>query len=401
MYRNILVSLIAGFLLFSPLSALATGQESDLPVSGEEPLKVTGAESIVFGEQVPTSVFRTVTTTDSCQDVEIFARDCCIRDDVVQIYVNGCRLGTVDSRGGDFGTHAGATLTVSLAPGTYQIEYRNTVSSIGASGWEVSEGPAATYTGRHPCGGLLQSFNPFSPGDACGEVSQHVLLRQFMDDAGNSIRLYCKDQNPFVDEFRLEYFVVGESTEKMIGRCPYEQGCNSSTVYHTGDLNRNNKPDCFVASRYTSEDQKYGDKDDDGDGKKDSIYFEYDAVNNLLSESQYDRNSPPELVFFGVAEPGPEDPFFAHIVPDGGPMRSVVLRACDLDGNGECTETDELMFEAAFGSCRGEPAFEPLADLDGSGCITEEDAKLAFTEVFSDGFEKGDTSTWSQSVGGN
>lgn len=108
---------------------------------------------IVFTPDVPNSVFKSVVIPAGGADAEIFLRDCCIRDDVVEVYVDDCLLGSVDSRGGEDGTHAGETLVISLAEGTHQIEYRNVISRVGGSGWDIYDPPnLLPYTGQHPCG---------------------------------------------------------------------------------------------------------------------------------------------------------------------------------------------------------------------------------------------------------
>ena len=153
------VSLMIGLLFF----AFSCNNESDLskPVTRPEissdiggPPAVTGDQitgraawrGISFGE-VPSSVFYDFTLVAS-SDVEITLQDCCIPDDVVEVYVDGCLIGSVDSRaiGNDVDT-----LIASLEAGDHQIEYRNTISEPGPSGWYVSE-TETTYTGDFiPC----------------------------------------------------------------------------------------------------------------------------------------------------------------------------------------------------------------------------------------------------------
>ena len=91
---------------------------------------------IIFTASLPNSVFYNFTLA-APSDVVIFAQDCCIQDDVVEIYVDGCLVATVDSRG-KVGPYS-ETHTVTLKPGNHQIEYRNTISGVGPSGWNVSE----------------------------------------------------------------------------------------------------------------------------------------------------------------------------------------------------------------------------------------------------------------------
>jgi hypothetical protein len=91
---------------------------------------------ITFGVVLPSSVFYNFTLAE-VSDVVIFAQDCCIQDDVVELYVDGCLVATIDSRGST--TAYSETHTVTLPAGNHVIEYRNTISSISVSGWNVSE----------------------------------------------------------------------------------------------------------------------------------------------------------------------------------------------------------------------------------------------------------------------
>ena len=106
---------------------------------GSAAAQARGLTAITFGD-VPSSSFYTFTSATDL-DLDIFAQDCCIRDDVVEVYVDNCLVATVDSRcdACGFGTHAGQTTRVTLKAGTHTVEYRNTVSLPGASGWTVSE----------------------------------------------------------------------------------------------------------------------------------------------------------------------------------------------------------------------------------------------------------------------
>jgi len=91
---------------------------------------------IVFSDVLPSSVFYNFTLA-AAADVAIFTEDCCIQDDVVEVYVDGCLIATVNSVGSP--TPYSETHTVTLTAGNHQIEYRNTISSVGPSGWNVSE----------------------------------------------------------------------------------------------------------------------------------------------------------------------------------------------------------------------------------------------------------------------
>jgi hypothetical protein len=75
-------------------------------------------------------------STPKCVDLEISLRDCCIRDDVVEVRINGAHVWTVDSCCGDYGTHPCQKKAFTLCPGMYTIELKLVQSSAaGGSGW--------------------------------------------------------------------------------------------------------------------------------------------------------------------------------------------------------------------------------------------------------------------------
>lgn len=49
---------------------------------------------------------------------------------------------------------------------------------------------------------------------------------------------------------------------------------------------------------------------------------------------------------------------------------------CDLDKDGHCDQTDRQLFEDAFGTCRGDSDYSFEADIDGDGCVTDNDEKF-------------------------
>lgn len=94
---------------------------------------------VEFAVDVPNSLEFIVFSEDFF-DLEIFAMDGFITDDVVEIYVDGCLLAIVDSRDYPDYEHPGEThVFKGLAPGEHVVTYVNTISSIGVSGWYVSE----------------------------------------------------------------------------------------------------------------------------------------------------------------------------------------------------------------------------------------------------------------------
>ncbi len=48
-------------------------------------------------------------------------------------------------------------------------------------------------------------------------------------------------------------------------------------------------------------------------------------------------------------------------------------RPGDLDGDGDVDLTDLARLLAAYGSCVGDPDYDPAADIDGDGCVELDD----------------------------
>jgi len=149
---------------------------------------------IIFSENLPSSYFQTITAPPGGADVEIFLQDCCIRDDVVEVYVDDCFVARVDSQGGDFGTHPGETHIVSLEEGTHTIEYRNVFSLFGPSGWSVNT-----------------TLQPFT-GDSipCGIKSIEVICRPLSGDPNDELHITEKVGRHCY--FLVEDFLGNEST---------------------------------------------------------------------------------------------------------------------------------------------------------------------------------------------
>ena len=121
--------------------AIAAEEDTDIGPSAADGTYIT------FGATLPSSVFVGYTATTNV-DLTLGLQDCCIRDDVVEVYINGCYVFTVDSRNGGSGSHPWQYKTFSLRKGPYTIELRNTISGVGPSGWYYSL-TTASYTGKH------------------------------------------------------------------------------------------------------------------------------------------------------------------------------------------------------------------------------------------------------------
>lgn len=123
----LLIAILAAVALMSGLQSLVFAESDEL-------IDPDGSIYITFGSALP--AYYNFTYTASCtEELTIALRDCCIRDDVVEVYVDDNLIGIVDSRDGDWGTHPWQYLTVLICPGTHDISFKNVISSVGPSGW--------------------------------------------------------------------------------------------------------------------------------------------------------------------------------------------------------------------------------------------------------------------------
>jgi len=132
-----------------PVPGVDLGSDTGgVPPSGEAQIKTRAPWRYVdFGATVPNSLYYDFTLAEP-SDVDFALADCCIPDDVIEVWVDGCYLFSVDSRviGNAIGTG-----TISLLAGDHQVEYRNTISNPGLSGWYLSE-TEVPFTGTaYPC----------------------------------------------------------------------------------------------------------------------------------------------------------------------------------------------------------------------------------------------------------
>jgi len=86
--------------------------------------------------------------------------------------------------------------------------------------------------------------------------------------------------------------------------------------------------------------------------------------------------------------------YYLLVMPQDGPdvdcgtmdaytatLTGVICSCGDLDADLDCDMRDYAVFLAAFGTCSGEPAYVPAADLDGDACVTLADYQ-AWLECF-------------------
>ncbi len=400
------------------LDTAGNGSQSSLLTVTSANCDTTCTSTIEFVDLIPTQQYRLIAPTNSV-DVDIFAKDCCERDDVVEIYVDGCLVGSVDSRDGEWGTHSGITHTVSVGPGMHSVEYRSVTSGDAPSGWIVSE-TYKPFSGNFVCGdcsdptGASPAFEPITDFGKCpsdsllqppyglkdptwgsfGKTSNKVLVAK----SGEKLELRCEEAlNAFV-----LYYTSPTGARQPAGMCPFEQGCNSAYFWHVDTDKDDDQPDCFVKTRWISRD--YGENDEDPNPWA-WPYVEsqplLDWADSILSMSgqrlvrfdhKFDYSVDPPLPD-GTCSSGAEGAWMLsrHAIPPAWPEADSSLAKfsegyqalsldldvreecpivpCDLDRNGTCNSADEDIFALAFGTCRGEPDHKMSADIDGDGCV--------------------------------
>ena len=130
-YSKSLLLLCASLLLFSAQSVWA-GSDND------------GGTTSTFGTTIPYLIEQTIDVNSGGNgpiDVEFFGQDCCMNDDIVEVYVDGCLIGTIISL--PWGPpHPGASVTALLDKGEHKVIFANVLSHVGDgfgdSGWDLN-----------------------------------------------------------------------------------------------------------------------------------------------------------------------------------------------------------------------------------------------------------------------
>ena len=290
------------------------------------------------------------------------------------------------------------------------ISIEGTVSNyFGIDDLKVCIGKCAPPDGEQPADMLIpisesccweDSGKCLERRNFAGSIWEDCLISQIIADSGEKIELWCISGSlpcnlaPGIGHYELHYFFPDGGHNK-VGVCPFEGGRNSGVLFHSGDLDGNGNPDCFIRTRWTSKDQQAGDKDDDGDGKIDWWVFTYDVANNNFNKVNYDSTdgpggSDPDTVARTDPPLGPEteamlDQLIVEFEEIAGeedvPMGPTSYDPSDLNRDGKTDGVDLSIFESAFESCEGEMLFNSDADFNGDGCVTLEDMILLFPPV--------------------
>jgi hypothetical protein len=224
-------------------------------------------------------------------------------------------------------------------------------------------------------------------------------------DSGEELRLRCVASG--VNFYELEYTSPHGGTT-VIGGCPFEGGCNSAWFLHSGDSDGDTHPDCLVTSRWISRDHGANDIPNPWTGEplESPALLDWadwsapttttDPDVSMVSEKYEYAFGPPVPV---CADPPPEGNLVSSTVlgppsslltrqepeaglpidgfegPAGLPMEFNTQPSCDLTGDSVCDDADVAEVASALGTCLGDPAYNPLADRNGDGCVTVDDGR--------------------------
>ena len=216
---------------------------------------------------------------------------------------------------------------------------------------------------------------------------------------------------PLFAHYKLVYF-DGSGNSWPVAMCNWPQGCNGAW-YWAPDENSNGIPDCIVESLWRSMD--FG--DDDGEPG----YLDVKEHRLKTSTRQYSRTkilynyscdppvsyfpnvcdlrpgcNPPTASVYDVIENdpplGPEvEAIFdemelelqaklADIPTSENYMGRSYIDVCDLNWDGSCDLNDVNAAFASIDLCWPDADYNPLADVDGDGCVTDTDLVLLFGE---------------------
>ena len=256
----------------------------------------------------------------------------------------------------------------------------------------------------------------------CGEDSPGLLApnwgrfgpNQTLEaDSGDTLQLRCEPLLGIGGAYQLFYTRLGGEPLR-VGLCPFQGGCNTAEFYHSGDKNKNGKPDCFMKTTWKSADydredifNSWTNECDPIENLLDWAVLIFNVNSNFLDKKSYKWQyavGPPvpfeatcggtapiptgALVKSSSMDPplGPEtEAFFDEVIQRMAllpasqvPMGASIAKACDLDGDGDCDAFDALLFDDTVGTCDGHRAYDPRADVDQSGCTDARDRRYLF-----------------------
>ena len=241
-------------------------------------------------------------------------------------------------------------------------------------------------------------------------------------DSGDRLDIVCSKQNILSDGTYEMFYTPKGGSSFRVGLCPFQGGCNSVEFQHSGDADKNGHPDCFIKTRWVSQDFDTNDRFpnpwtrtfEPNDHSLDWAEHVYDVNGGTLTKTDYkfaystlivDDTVPfascsdpsfaltpqvgdPVKTSVEDPPPGPETETFydevlaslAMLPPSAVPMAGDRAKRCDINRDGVCDALDLQILQGALGKCRGEPGFHPQADADATGCVGEDDYDYLFVD---------------------
>jgi hypothetical protein len=267
--------------------------------------------------------------------------------------------------------------------------------------------PGTAGPGVVPEMGLITQFGCCGESSECRPGTREPQWGKFGNrevlqaESGEQLMLTCEDANiPF---FAL-WHISATGERNRVGMCPFTAGCNNARFFYFENNQTENLgfPERFVSTRWISKD--YGDNDDETfnpwtkvtDPDEDLLDWavsDFNARTMNLNKSAYKweyaigppvfncpSDPPAEGPLASVTEidppVGPEtEAFFDSVAQDlqslsaVQPMTEDTRPPCDFNGDGGCDDADFDFFKEHKDTCKGDPNYHPVADIDGSGCI--------------------------------
>jgi hypothetical protein len=232
--------------------------------------------------------------------------------------------------------------------------------------------------------------------------------------SGEKLRVVC---NPSSLVFELLY-TPSEGNEMRVGMCPFDGGSNTSFFFYIDNNTNDDKPDCFVGTRWISRDYWYNDGGEIYQGT--GLPFEQnlwtgekpespelldwaDSLFDVKSNHVYKIDHKFEYIYEQpiplTPSPPPEGRHITSTIVNNPPIWPATFstnvtvqqsltapvhmvenpfQLCDFDNDGDCDEVDFQFFQERLGACWDDTNYHPIADLDGDRCVTLTDQQYLF-----------------------
>ena len=221
---------------------------------------------------------------------------------------------------------------------------------------------------------------------------------QIVDDCGNEFQIWCVrdlDNGLCGNCFGFFFIPADGSPLKEVGRCPFDGVSNKPTnnrfvISGIPDLDGEGKPEAFASSIWVSTEPPPGadqncfnfDRENrlSPDPGTNNWTFQFDVADNTTISTCYSDSAVVEIPNVSPSE--------RDLPPDlteaiSGAFPTVAtgdLLICDLNFDKRCDAADSAIFSSTFGKCFGEADYNPRADINADGCVTEADQGILLSD---------------------